>query len=78
MLRFILNFISYGLLFYILYVLFPDAFSTMVGWAHNVTDFLFELYKELIDKVNEWRRGMSQHRSYREALVFVLAWMGRG
>ena len=50
--RFIFNFIFFGLLFFIIWHYFPDVFTTLVSWASKTFDFLKELANELIDKFN--------------------------
>ena len=48
--RFIWNFIFFGILFYLIWMFFPDAFLTMVGWANHVVVFFKELLMGLWDK----------------------------
>lgn len=50
--RFILSFIFFGLLFYIIWMFFPEAFQTLVSWAARVYTFLYNLFSGLVDKVN--------------------------
>jgi hypothetical protein len=50
--RFILNFIFYGCLFYLLYLFFPDAFKTLVSWVQYVYDFCAWLVQQVSDKIN--------------------------
>lgn len=38
--RFILGFIFFGLLFYGIFLYFPDFFATLVSWAAKVFDFV--------------------------------------
>lgn len=45
--RFILNFIFFGVLFYAIYLAFPDAFFTMVGWANDIYEFLRDIFLQL-------------------------------
>lgn len=53
--RFILNFIFFGILFYVIYLFFPEAFSTMVGWAHQVYEFLRDLFLQIAGKFQDWK-----------------------
>jgi len=53
MIRFIINFILFGLLFYILWRYAPDLFETLVSWV----DALFEYLKEGAVWVFEKIRG---------------------
>ena len=57
--RFILYFIFFGLLFYVIYLYFPETFQTLVSWAGKVYNFLYNLGVNLVDKVNSW--GTSSH-----------------
>lgn len=41
--RFILNFIFFGILFYVIYLYFPEAFHTLVSWAGAVVNFLKDI-----------------------------------
>jgi hypothetical protein len=52
--RFIWNFLFFGILFYLIWMIFPDAFLTLVSWADHVVSF----FKDLI--LNLW--GKIQHR----------------
>jgi hypothetical protein len=35
MIRFILNFILFGILFFLIYIYFPEAFAKMYGWVND-------------------------------------------
>lgn len=48
--RFIFNFIFFGLLFFIIWQYFPDAFSTLVSWATTVFNFLRDIVTTIIHK----------------------------
>jgi len=48
--RFIWNFFFFGILFYLIWQFFPEAFNTLVSWANHVVTF----FKELI--LNTWER----------------------
>lgn len=66
--RFIFNFILFGIIFYLLYVFFPDAFSTLVSWANKTFDFLKEFFMSSAAKINEWRgepagKGTPEHQA---------------
>lgn len=49
--RFILNFFFFGLLFYLIWMFFPDAFQTLVGWANQVFAFFKDLFMGISDKI---------------------------
>jgi hypothetical protein len=55
MMRFILNFFFFGILFYLIYLFFPDAFKTLVGWADQVYEFFKDLSMTLSNRFHEWR-----------------------
>ncbi len=59
MVRFIVNFILYGILFYLIYLFFPDAFMTLVSWVNQAYEFLRDLGMQIWGKVQEWRGGSS-------------------
>ena len=48
--RFIWNFIFFGILFYLIWMFFPDAFNTLVGWANHVVAFFKDLIMGLWTK----------------------------
>lgn len=50
--RFIFSFIFFGLLFYLIWLYFPDTFQTLVSWAGKVYTFLHNLIAGIIDKIN--------------------------
>ena len=52
MLRFILNFFLFGLLFYAIYFFFPDAFLRLVAWISAVFDWLKDFINHLTDRLN--------------------------
>lgn len=53
--RFIINFIVFGLIFYAIWYFFPDAFMKMVNGAGAVFGYLRDLVEVLIQKINEHR-----------------------
>lgn len=50
MLRFILGFIFFGLLFYALYLYAPDTFHALVNWASDIFDYLKSLFEKYSGK----------------------------
>lgn len=67
--RFILNFIFFGLLFYLIYLFFPDAFNTLVSWANNTYDFL----RDIVLKISEKFKGESPSDIHK-ALFGMIFW----
>ncbi|MEC7838452.1 MAG: hypothetical protein VX777_00270 [Chlamydiota bacterium] len=53
MIRFIFNFIFFGVLFYAIAHFFPDAFQTLVGWAEKIYTFFVEAAVSVIDWVSD-------------------------
>lgn len=51
--RFILNFIFFGLLFYLLWLYFPDAFQKLFSWAQTVVDYVVKLVQSLFHSTKE-------------------------
>lgn len=51
--RFLFNFVIYGLIFFAIYKSFPDAFATMVVWADKVYEVLREIVLELSARIYE-------------------------
>jgi len=79
--RFILNFIFFGVLFYAIYLIFPDAFHTLVGWANSIYELVRDILMRLIEQVQEWRGGVKPEHSHPEhshpeqALFLIPFWM---
>lgn len=48
--RFLWNFFFFGILFYLIWMFFPDAFATLVSWANQVVAFFKDLFSGLWDK----------------------------
>lgn len=44
MLRFIMNFILFGILFYLIWMFFPEAFEKLVGWANDLYNWVTGLF----------------------------------
>lgn len=75
--RFILNFIFYGVLFYLIYLAFPDAFFKMVSWAQAIAEFIHDLYMQLAARVHDWRteRSAGSNPPPEQALLFLSMWV---
>ena len=72
--RFIFNFILFGIIFYLLYVFFPDAFMTLVSWANKAFDFLKDVAMSTVTKINEWRgEPKGQGTPAHQAILFLFA-----
>lgn len=69
--RFILNFFFFGILFYLIYLFFPDMFNTLVAWANHVYLFLKDIVLQISAKIHSMR-GPGNHPSPQPALIFPL------
>lgn len=52
--RFIWNFFFFGILFYLIWMFFPDAFMTLVSWANQVVAFFRDLFSGLWEKTQHY------------------------
>ena len=59
LMRFIFNFIFFGILFYLIYLFFPEAFHVLVSWADTIYQFLRDLFVLIYKKVEEVRHSSS-------------------
>lgn len=73
--RFILNFIFFGVLFYAIYLIFPDAFRTLVGWANSIYEFIRDIILQLSSKVQEWRGQRGPQTPPQHALFLIPLWI---
>jgi hypothetical protein len=48
--RFILSFIFFGLLFYAIWLYFPEAFQTLVSWVAKLFDLIKSFIETIIEK----------------------------
>ena len=56
MLRFLFNFIFFGLIFYVISKFFPDAFSQLINWAEVLYDFLVSIGEKGVSMIKEVTR----------------------
>lgn len=75
MLKFILNFILFGVLFYAIYVAFPDAFHKMVGWADSIYELLRDLFTQLSNKLQDWGAQREKPQSPERAVLLLPVWI---
>ncbi len=73
--RLILNFILYGVLFYAIYLAFPDAFHKMVGWADSIYELLRDLFTQLSNKLQDWSSQKEKQSSPEHALFLLPLWI---
>lgn len=53
MIRFIFNFIFFGVLFYAIWIFFPDAFTTLVSWAQSIYSFLVDIGAKIFEWISD-------------------------
>lgn len=53
MLRFMFNFIFFGILFYVIWHFFPEAFDTLVKWAENIYSFIVDIATRIVEWISE-------------------------
>jgi hypothetical protein len=70
--RFIANFILFGILFYLIYLFFPDAFFTLVSWANATYAFLRNLGIQLVERFQAWREGGASPNAPTHAQTMML------
>lgn len=70
--RFILNFIFFGVLFYAIYVAFPDAFHTLVSWADKIYEFLRVILLQLLEKAQQLTHLSSPAPAAPEHALFLI------
>lgn len=51
MLRFIANFILFGVLFYLIATYFPDQFQTLIHWAEAIVNFVKDTAHMIMEKL---------------------------
>lgn len=49
--RFIINFILFGFLFFLIWHFFPEAFHKLVSWVQTVFDWISAAIQQVSDKV---------------------------
>ena len=70
--RFIFNFILYGVLFYAIYLAFPEAFMKMVGWAHSIYEFVRDIVIQLFNKLQEFRGSKAEPVTAPQHALFLM------
>lgn len=54
--KFLFNFVFFGVLFYVIYLFFPDAFRVLVSWADSAYQLIRDLGLLVYRKVQELRQ----------------------
>ena len=55
--RFVFNFIFFGMLFFVIYHYFPEAFDTLVSWARAIYLFVIDVGTSIVERVREGTEG---------------------
>ena len=55
--RFIFNFIFFGLLFFLIYRFLPETFETLVGWVNSIYDVLRDAVLWVVEKIQSLTSG---------------------
>lgn len=64
MIKFLLNFIGYGILFYVIYLFFPEAFKTLVSWADKIYEFFNGVLLETSEKIRHQESSNSLQSAF--------------
>lgn len=72
--RFILNFFLFGFLFYLIYVFFPEAFTTLVSWANHVYDFFKDLVNTGINSMSPKKAPAGEETHQTMAVISLFRW----
>lgn len=77
--RFIWNFFFFGILFYLIWMFFPDAFMTLVSWANHVVAFFKDLFTSLWEKIHPYFRSAPETPAPKPEATFLmlLSWLKR-
>jgi len=52
LIRFLINFILFGALFYLIWHFFPDAFTTLVSWIKIIIDYAQQFFTDLFNRIS--------------------------
>jgi hypothetical protein len=52
LIRFIINFILFGALFYLIWHFFPDTFTTLVTWIKALVEFTQTFFTDLFNRIS--------------------------
>lgn len=73
--RFIFNFIFFGILFYLIWMFFPDAFLRLVSWADQIVAFFKDLIMGLWSKVPHNATESPTGPTGLAAVAYVMSWL---
>lgn len=75
--RFIFNFIFFGLLFYAIWIFFPETFQTLVGWIAKVYDFFRDLFMRLAEQFGYGAKKPPEPSEPATAAFLPFLWLSR-
>lgn len=55
--KFLFNFVFFGVLFYVIYLFFPEAFRVLVSWADSAYQLIRDLGLMVYKKIQELRQA---------------------
>lgn len=71
LLRFVFNFILFGVLFFLIWHFFPEAFNTLVSWAAAIVDFFQKLFVDLFHRAQDATKETKE--GIKTAVIFFLS-----
>lgn len=74
--RFIIGFIFFGLLFYCIWLYFPEAFATLTSWAAQIVAYIQALFTNVAEKAHGIKPAPTPEKSLIPFFVF-LSWLYR-
>jgi hypothetical protein len=70
LIRFIINFILFGALFYLIWHFFPDTFTILVSWIKALVEFTQNLFSDLFNRIST--NAAKKEIEPKTALGFIL------
>lgn len=74
LIRFFINFILFGALFYLIWHFFPDTFTVLVSWIKSIVEFTQQLLTDLYNKISS-NTSKKDVEPAKNALGFILAFI---
>lgn len=73
MIRFFVNFILFGLLFYAIWFFFPDTFMVLVGWMGKVFDFIKVVVMKAYERIQGAYSSSGASETPKTLLPFLIS-----
>lgn len=77
MIRFIINFFLFGLLFYLIHLFFPEAFQTLVSWADRTYEYMRDFFISLTNQGTAHQAPMGKPENLQSFVPAVYAFILR-